>query len=106
MIRRPPRPTLFPYTTLFRSCTPFPGCSSASPETARRVNHCASVWETPLLPRGAGHRNGDGRVDVEGHERHQHVHEAVLGLDLGDATGPAFGLGVDRVRGDQAEDPP
>src|SRR5436309_12543294 len=22
MLRRPPRPTLFPYTTLFRSCTP------------------------------------------------------------------------------------
>src|SRR5260370_29311319 len=24
MIRRPPRSTLFPYTTLFRSCAPFP----------------------------------------------------------------------------------
>src|SRR3989454_4968747 len=30
MIRRPPRSTLFPYTTLFRSPTP----SSASPSTA------------------------------------------------------------------------
>src|SRR5260221_3849414 len=25
MIRRPPRSTLFPYTTLFRSCPPFDG---------------------------------------------------------------------------------
>src|SRR3712207_8147993 len=25
MIRRPPRSTLFPYTTLFRSSSPFPG---------------------------------------------------------------------------------
>src|SRR2546429_7364653 len=25
MIRRPPRSTLFPYTTLFRSVSPFPG---------------------------------------------------------------------------------
>src|SRR5258705_7454276 len=25
MIRRPPRSTLFPYTTLFRSAAPFPG---------------------------------------------------------------------------------
>src|SRR3712207_7706250 len=25
MIRRPPRSTLFPYTTLFRSCAPSPG---------------------------------------------------------------------------------
>src|SRR5687768_17795771 len=30
MIRRPPRPTLFPYTTLFRS-TPAPGSCSPTP---------------------------------------------------------------------------
>src|ERR1017187_5302524 len=29
MIRRPPRSTLFPYTTLFRSIPPFPICLSA-----------------------------------------------------------------------------
>src|SRR2546422_4809696 len=33
MIRRPPRSTLFPYTTLFRSPVPSP---SASPSSARR----------------------------------------------------------------------
>src|SRR3712207_7027501 len=31
MIRRPPRSTLFPYTTLFRSC---PGGTSSSPRTS------------------------------------------------------------------------
>src|SRR5690349_23257646 len=31
MIRRPPRSTLFPYTTLFRSRTPHPGRPSARP---------------------------------------------------------------------------
>src|SRR2546430_10059429 len=36
MIRRPPRSTLFPYTTLFRSLS---GDLSADPETARVVNH-------------------------------------------------------------------
>src|SRR5256885_9648939 len=35
MIRRPPRSTLFPYTTLFRSC-----CPSA-----------ADCWPTPTTPR-------------------------------------------------------
>src|SRR2546430_6647206 len=30
MIRRPPRSTLFPYTTLFRSCRSSATCSSAS----------------------------------------------------------------------------
>src|SRR5438105_9522488 len=32
MIRRPPRSTLFPYTTLFRSCSSFSGpCCSSTP---------------------------------------------------------------------------
>src|SRR5215510_15303880 len=42
MIRRPPRSTLFPYTTLFRSsrCCPVPACSDAhrrrAPEEDRK----------------------------------------------------------------------
>src|SRR6266496_5605631 len=36
MIRRPPRSTLFPYTTLFRSCPPWPG-RTAFP---RRCRNC------------------------------------------------------------------
>src|SRR2546430_10628727 len=36
MIRRPPRSTLFPYTTLFRSLS---GDLAADPEPARMVNH-------------------------------------------------------------------
>src|SRR5437588_12972377 len=44
MIRRPPRSTLFPYTTLFRSCgssltsTESAGCSSV-PRIDRRTRH-------------------------------------------------------------------
>src|SRR3712207_7589369 len=46
MIRRPPRSTLFPYTTLFRSCTQF------------RARFTARLWERELGlrrvdPRGA-----------------------------------------------------
>src|SRR3712207_7647112 len=36
MIRRPPRSTLFPYTTLFRS-------STSSPPTLRRFNSCRTA---------------------------------------------------------------
>src|SRR6516162_9092527 len=37
MIRRPPRSTLFPYTTLFRSCTPCAaGCAPGSRRRRRR----------------------------------------------------------------------
>src|SRR2546427_1662451 len=37
MIRRPPRSTLFPYTTLFRSC----GCCSAKNLTTQGATCCA-----------------------------------------------------------------
>src|SRR3712207_7781263 len=33
MIRRPPRSTLFPYTTLFRSCERLPPAELAAPRT-------------------------------------------------------------------------
>src|SRR5215471_20796632 len=36
MIRRPPRSTLFPYTTLFRSRSPSPGRSGACPDRGSR----------------------------------------------------------------------
>src|SRR3712207_8328038 len=42
MIRRPPRSTLFPYTTLFRS--PTPSEASATPSTSqRRPPSCAAT---------------------------------------------------------------
>src|SRR3712207_764610 len=42
MIRRPPRSTLFPYTTLFRSPT-------ASPTAGRRASNDGQVTTSPLL---------------------------------------------------------
>src|SRR2546430_8514730 len=47
MIRRPPRPTLFPYTTLFRSCDPRLGQGSLgfSPSFGpRRCQRRTSGW--------------------------------------------------------------
>src|SRR3712207_7609738 len=41
MIRRPPRSTLFPYTTLFRSPK-----DSASPSSARKTSWSSSNFET------------------------------------------------------------
>src|SRR2546426_6062579 len=37
MIRRPPRSTLFPYTTLFRSTEPAPPLASVAPGVPRRI---------------------------------------------------------------------
>src|SRR3712207_8358804 len=54
MIRRPPRSTLFPYTTLFRSCgsgcrSPAPPCSSCT--SSASAGRGADVAETPTLSR-------------------------------------------------------
>src|SRR2546430_5398821 len=51
MIRRPPRSTLFPYTTLFRSASalpPGPSCSAAS--RATRVSGGRIPWLPPWRP--------------------------------------------------------
>src|SRR2546430_7383536 len=46
MIRRPPRSTLFPYTTLFRSRRPSPVLASRSP--ASRRNWSSTIGAAPL----------------------------------------------------------
>src|SRR3712207_8600434 len=47
MIRRPPRSTLFPYTTLFRSPTPTPTTSTESPPLGEAPTTSSSTTETP-----------------------------------------------------------
>src|SRR5260370_18177223 len=42
MIRRPPRSTLFPYTTLFRSCWPSESRAKCSSRTSPRNPHCSA----------------------------------------------------------------
>src|SRR4051812_49823119 len=59
MIRRPPRSTLFPYTTLFRSRGPRPG-----PSRARRTR--------PARPRGPAGRTSD-RSEEHTSELQSHV---------------------------------
>src|SRR5688572_32398889 len=73
MIRRPPRSTLFPYTTLFRSCsstpaTPAPSCArspgprsscarSTSPAAPRSRGAASSTWSTRSEPRSSRPRS-------------------------------------------------
>src|SRR3712207_7781368 len=63
MIRRPPRSTLFPYTTLFRSDRGVDGVVSASPV---RLHHRPPVGPAIVggggVERGAGGQS-DGRQD-------------------------------------------
>src|SRR3712207_6336739 len=55
MIRRPPRSTLFPYTTLFRSCEIFPAMLEAIRSAERTINFATYVyWTGSIAPEFAG----------------------------------------------------
>src|SRR5258708_25220787 len=72
MIRRPPRSTLFPYTTLFRSIgSPF-WCRSFGPYTARRPHSRCSV-----KARGSGTFRRDPRCNFSPsfHRSEEHTSE-------------------------------
>src|SRR2546421_8747269 len=45
MIRRPPRSTLFPYTTLFRSCARCRHCARSASKSNSRKRTCSSSTE-------------------------------------------------------------
>src|SRR2546430_5281163 len=63
MIRRPPRSTLFPYTTLFRSCGASPAPSGAPVRARVRHHHGAGGHGgTPVrVPRARGMAPAVGR---------------------------------------------
>src|SRR5205807_9084760 len=54
-IRRPPRSTLFPYTTLFRSPLRLPSLGRAGPRPRPRASRPGAV-SRPRPPAGRGHR--------------------------------------------------
>src|SRR3712207_8746644 len=56
MIRRPPRSTLFPYTTLFRSATCCPPSSSSSPAPAATPRSGRSSARACASPRAGSAR--------------------------------------------------
>src|SRR3712207_7538670 len=78
MIRRPPRSTLFPYTTLFRSfvviaailVTGGPACPADGPERGRRsaAGRATRRWETDGDERGR-------RVRRDHHRSEEHTSE-------------------------------
>src|SRR3989454_4799262 len=84
MIRRPPRSTLFPYTTLFRS--------------QHRRNHGADGM-TSLTARVVALDPEPAHLAAPAHELFTHGREVVLGVAGGDAGGAAGAFGqVDRHR--------
>src|SRR3712207_8450692 len=71
MIRRPPRSTLFPYTTLFRSGRD--GAEGAQPRGEDRARRSVRLRPVQLLRcRGA---EGDRVLDHGGHRSEEHTSE-------------------------------
>src|SRR3712207_7923987 len=84
MIRRPPRSTLFPYTTLFRSTTSGAGRAAArcspTPGGSARPGRGSPGWSPHTL---SGGRGGGGQLRSEEHTselRHANISYAVFCL--------------------------
>src|SRR2546430_4797105 len=81
MIRRPPRSTLFPYTTLFRSatCSGCPAACGASPgPKARRARPPKSPRPPP--PAGGRRRSARDRKSTRLNSSHSQISYAVFCL--------------------------
>src|SRR2546427_9060716 len=61
MIRRPPRSTLFPYTTLFRSPSAPSSCTEAPPEALRAFPRCTA----PLYSLREGGRSEEHTSELQ-----------------------------------------
>src|SRR2546426_12650250 len=86
MIRRPPRSTLFPYTTLFRSAPPHPhaaehhgvaGAEAAHRPEPRGVDRLGAAEVRAGEPERAAHDDGERR------DHHEADGELVLALHAG-----------------------
>src|SRR3712207_8749475 len=72
MIRRPPRSTLFPYTTLFRSCRLGPGVGMAAVRERAAGFMCGI---TPVGENQRGHKNKMGRRRYNNARSEEHTSE-------------------------------
>src|SRR5260370_25509662 len=66
MIRRPPRSTLFPYTTLFRSCR-LRARRAASDRPRRERGPCSAAATRSRAARGDGRRSEEHTSELQSH---------------------------------------
>src|SRR5256885_8781076 len=78
MIRRPPRSTLFPYTTLFRSASvngaPLRACNTV-PSCQSRVSTLIYPWPAPRLIATADTLKIFSRSELQGPRSEEHTSE-------------------------------
>src|SRR2546427_5353429 len=82
MIRRPPRSTLFPYTTLFRSCSVEPSFEKLKSKLATRFSSppTRSLKRKNGIPKAAGDRRLRDRKSTRLNSSHSQISYAVFCL--------------------------
>src|SRR2546430_15950095 len=91
MIRRPPRSTLFPYTTLFRSVGMRAVGEAHGPRGARDSLHDDDVRQIAELRAAEALRHGDAEQALLAQRRPQVSREFVAAVDLGRPRGDPRG---------------
>src|SRR2546430_5609181 len=97
MIRRPPRSTLFPYTTLFRSAqcslkATGPGLSRAGPSHVELLSSALLAWRSELSSRRAAPRSEEHTSELQSQsnlvcrllleKKNTNVYDYVLMIDM------------------------
>src|SRR2546430_9461759 len=80
MIRRPPRSTLFPYTTLFRSGHPAETCDRRTRSARHQVDSMFPVARAGTARRGAATRSFPDRKSTRLNSSHSQISYAVFCL--------------------------
>src|SRR2546430_12597540 len=80
MIRRPPRSTLFPYTTLFRSCVQRNGRGGAPSLDVRPAARLPRAHAPLPNQRARHHRSGEDRKSTRLNSSHSQISYAVFCL--------------------------
>src|SRR2546426_6846855 len=80
MIRRPPRSTLFPYTTLFRSVRSAPRSVEARSDASGHVLLCGLPTDVALVVRGRTERGSADRKSTRLNSSHLVISYAVFCL--------------------------
>src|SRR3712207_3858405 len=88
MIRRPPRSTLFPYTTLFRSVTARRRARATFARRAPRVPARRMAQAFKGRPAATGHHRVRGHVEQSAHAAVAHPADPATDVDLTGAVLP------------------
>src|SRR2546427_13244432 len=107
MIRRPPRSTLFPYTTLFRSPTAAASWAPECPAAGSRSGPRSRRGRRPAARRARAERRARERTRRQSEPASEHLHAEGHGVAAPETQGGEAGRLLPILQGEQEgrEDP-